>query len=94
MNSGSIVYQYKNVIIIILSIIIFTLISLNIHLVYKSNNLYRHKNSNSLYAHFSMVDSYNYFIFPKLLFAHPIKYKLKQGQSLYTKTMVALGKNS
>ena len=83
MNSGSIVYQYKNVIIIILSIIIFTLISLNIHLVYKSNNLYRHKNSNSLYAHFSMVDSYNYFIFPKLLFAHPIKYKLKQGQSLY-----------
>lgn len=50
---------------------------------YKSKNLYKHKNTTSLYAHFSEIDNYNYFIFPKLLQTHPIKYTLKKGQSLY-----------
>ena len=79
----SVINNYKNIIIIIVSLVILSIISLNIHLIYKSNNDYRHKNSDSLYAHFSMVDSYNYFIFPKLLLTHPITYTLKEGQSLY-----------
>lgn len=79
----SVIKNYKNIIIIIVSLTILSLISLNIHLIYKSNNDYRHKNSDSLYAHFSMIDRYNYFIFPKLLLTHPVKYTLKEGQSLY-----------
>jgi hypothetical protein len=80
---GSIINKYKTIIIILVSLIILSIISLNIHLIYKSNNDYRHKGSESLYAHFSMIDRYNYFFFPKLLLAHPIKYTLKEGQSLY-----------
>ena len=49
----------------------------------KSDNNYKHKNCDSLYAHYSMIDDYNYDIFPKLLSAHPIQFKLQKGQSLY-----------
>ena len=87
---GSIINKYKTIIIILVSLIILSIISLNIHLIYKSNNDYRHKGSDSLYAHFSMIDRYNYFFFPKLLLAHPIKYTLKEGQSLY-KSLVDVG---
>lgn len=78
---------YKNDYIYILLIILLIVISFIIikiyYFNYKSKNLYKHKNSDSLYAHFSMIDSYNYFIFPKLLLTKPIKYTLKKGQSLY-----------
>jgi len=74
-------YIVINIIIIIL--FIFINISINFHLIYKSNNKHRHKNSDSLYAHFSMIDTYNYFIFPKLIFTNPIYYRLKKGKSLY-----------
>jgi hypothetical protein len=30
-----------------------------------------------------MIDTYNYFIFPKLIFTNPIYYRLKKGKSLY-----------
>lgn len=75
--------QYTHTFIILVSIIACALIVLNINLIYNSNNAYRHKNSDSLYAHFSAIDSYNYFIFPKLLLAHPFRYTLTAGQSLY-----------
>lgn len=76
----------KNVVlsIVVLILLIITLIiSLNIHKIYESKNLYRHKNADSLYAHFSMIDTYNYFIFPKLILASPRMYTLTSGQSLY-----------
>jgi hypothetical protein len=50
---------------------------------YSSTNAARHRNSSSLYAHFSKIDAYNYFIFPRLLFAHPQKFILTPGQSIY-----------
>lgn len=55
----------------------------NLHLIYKSNNEYTHKNSDSLYAHFSKIDKINYLIFPKIIFANPIHIILNKGQSLY-----------
>jgi len=71
------------VIVIVIVVVLLLVVICNAHTIYTSKNEYRHKNSDSLYAHFSMIDSYNYFIFPKLLFAHPVTYTLKEGQSLY-----------
>lgn len=50
---------------------------------YQSSNEYRHKNSDSLYAHYSMVDDYNYDVFPSLGFTNPVRFTLKEGQALY-----------
>ena len=50
---------------------------------YKSSNEYRHKSSLSLYAHYSMVDDYNFDVFPNLRLATPIHFTLQSGQSLY-----------
>ena len=75
--------KYIIVVIIIIVLFILTNTSIYFHLIYNSNNVNRHKNSDSLYAHFSMIDKYNYFYFPKLLFTHPIHFKLKDGKSLY-----------
>ena len=63
-------------------IILFIIINYN-HLFYKSQNLVRHRDIDSLYAHFSKIDTYNYFIFPKLLLTHPIYFTLKKGESIY-----------
>ena len=52
-------------------------------MAYESNNEYKHQNYDSLYAHYSMIDDYNYDIFPKLRLANPIHFKLEKGQSLY-----------
>jgi hypothetical protein len=68
---------------VLLLILLYVGVSFNIHRFYTSNNCYRHKKTDSLYAHFSMIDRYNYFVFPNLLFAHPIRYTLTAGQSLY-----------
>ena len=67
---------------IIIPIIIFSLYMLYIY-TYNSNNYKRHKNADSLYAHFSMIDKYNYILYPKLLFASPTYITLKAGESLY-----------
>uniref|UniRef100_A0A6C0DYP9 JmjC domain-containing protein n=1 Tax=viral metagenome TaxID=1070528 RepID=A0A6C0DYP9_9ZZZZ len=69
----------KLIILLILILIFIIIIRLN----YKSLNLEKHKNSSSLYAHFSEIDSYNYFIFPRLLFTHPQKFLVKKGESIY-----------
>ena len=69
--------------IIIISIIILLITMKYNHVFYKSKCKISHKNSESLYAHFSKIDKYNYFIFPKLLFAHPIYFTLKEGESIY-----------
>ena len=53
------------------------------HMFYKSKNLYRHKDLDTLGGHFSKIDTYNYFIFPKLLLARPIYFTLKPGDSIY-----------
>ena len=66
------------VIVIVIVVVLLLVVICNAHTIYTSKNEYRHKNSDSLYAHFSMIDSYNYFIFPKLLFAHPVTYTLKE----------------
>lgn len=50
---------------------------------YKSTNLPRHRTTDSLYAHFSSVDTFNYLIFPKLIFTHPTYYTLTAGTSIY-----------
>ena len=52
-------------------------------MAYESRNKHKHKNTDSLYAHYSMIDDYNYDIFPKLRLASPIHFKLEKGQSLY-----------
>ena len=67
-------------------LLIFMIVVFITHLkiiMYKSINLQNHKNSSSLYAHFSQIDTYNYFIFPKLIFTHPQKFKLTKGQGIY-----------
>ena len=55
----------------------------DIYVKFKSKNIKKHRNSDSLYAHFSAIDDYNYFLFPKLIFAHPIYFKLKKNESIY-----------
>ena len=70
--------------IIDLLLLIFILILLNYgHYFYNTSNLIRHNNTNPNYARFSKVDTYNYLIFPKLVFTNPIYFILKQGESLY-----------
>ena len=65
-----------------LFIVIFSLYLLYIY-TYNSTNHKRHKDADSLYAHFSMIDKYNYLLYPKLLFASPTYITLKAGESLY-----------
>lgn len=48
-----------------------------------SVNIKRHRDSESLYAHFSLVDSFNYLLFPNLLFTNPVYITLSAGQCLY-----------
>ena len=67
---------------ITLVILLFFIINYN-HYLYNGSNYERHRNTDSLYDHFSKIDSYNYLIFPKLFFAHPVNYVLKKGQSIY-----------
>ena len=73
----------KNICIIFsVILIIFIIVNYNHH-IYISSNLKKHKDAISLYAHFSKIDIYNYLIFPKLFFAHPINFLLKEGESIY-----------
>ena len=72
------------IIIIDLILLIFLILILNFsHYFYNTSNLIRHNNTNPNYARFSKVDSYNYLIFPKLIFTHPIYFVLKKGESMY-----------
>jgi hypothetical protein len=50
---------------------------------YKSSNIHRHMNSSALYAHYSKIDRYNYFLFPRLFLANPIRITVRAGESLY-----------
>lgn len=68
--------------IVLVSILLLSLICI-MRATYKSKNTDNHKNSSSLYAHFSQIDTYNYFKYPKLLFAHPRRFILTPGQGIY-----------
>jgi len=52
-------------------------------IIYRSKNTVKHRESESLYAHFSIIDQYNYILFPSLLFTHPIHLTLNKGECLY-----------
>lgn len=72
------------IMIIDLLLVIFLILILNFsHYFYKSSNLTQYNNVDPRYGRFSKVDSYNYLIFPKLIFTHPINFVLKPGESMY-----------
>lgn len=86
------IYLHKTNILILLFILLIICINClyyyyNIYTSYyinfRSHNIRRHKNSDALYAHFSAVDTFNYVLFPKLIFTHPIYFTLKKNQSIY-----------
>ena len=43
----------------------------------------RNLNNDSIYAHYSNIRLFNYILYPKLLFTHPITVTLRKGDSLY-----------
>lgn len=51
-------------------------------MAYESRNKHKHKNTDSLYAHYSMIDDYNYDIFPKLRLANPNEFVICSVSSI------------
>lgn len=86
-------HKHRKIFIILIIILIILILCFNTYIYYnkykykyinfKSKNIIRHKNTDSLIGHYSAIDTYNYILFPKLIFAHPIYFKLKKNQSIY-----------
>lgn len=70
--------MYTLVIICILLVAYITLLC-----VRKSKNEARHKDAETLYAHYSRIDTFNYVLFPSLMFTNPMRLTLHAGESLF-----------
>jgi len=73
----------KQTILIFTSLIIIIItISFNYHRLFETKNESKHADLESSYGHMSKVCRINYFMYPRLLFTHPIHLELNEGDAI------------